>query len=207
MTDSRQHWETVYRSKSSDAVSWYQPHADRSLQLIQATGLGPQAKVIDVGGGASTLVDDLLLHGYQDVTVMDLSASALAVARARQAPMEARVQWLVADVTTAELPAHAFDVWHDRAVFHFLTRAEDRQAYVAQVLRSIKPGGHVIVATFADDGPLQCSGLPVMRYAPEGLHAEFGAPFTLVAHQREAHTTPFGTVQQFVYCYCRAPAH
>jgi ubiquinone/menaquinone biosynthesis C-methylase UbiE len=145
------------------------------------------------------------VHGYQDVTVMDLSASALAVALARQAPMEARVQWLVADVTTAELPAHAFDVWHDRAVFHFLTRAEDRQAYVAQVLRSVKPGGHVIVATFADDGPLQCSGLPVIRYAPEGLHAAFGEPFTLVAHQREAHTTPFGTVQQFVYCYCRAP--
>jgi ubiquinone/menaquinone biosynthesis C-methylase UbiE len=207
MTDNKQHWETVYSSKPSDAVSWYQPHADRSLQLIQATGLGPQTKVIDVGGGASTLVDDLLLHGYQDVTVMDLSASALAVARARQAPMEARVQWLVADVTTAELPAHAFDVWHDRAVFHFLTRAEDRRAYVAQVLRSVKPGGHVIVATFADDGPLQCSGLPVMRYAPEGLHAEFGEPFTLVAHQREAHTTPFGTVQQFVYCYCRAPGH
>jgi SAM-dependent methyltransferase len=207
MTDNKQHWETVYSSKPSDAVSWYQPHADRSLQLIQATGLGPQTKVIDVGGGASTLVDDLLLHGYQDVSVMDLSASALAVARARQAPMEARVQWLVADVTTAELPAHAFDVWHDRAVFHFLTRAEDRRAYVAQVLRSVKPGGHVIVATFADDGPLQCSGLPVMRYAPEGLHAEFGEPFTLVAHQREAHTTPFGTVQQFVYCYCRAPGH
>ncbi|MEY2860705.1 MAG: hypothetical protein RL392_1163 [Pseudomonadota bacterium] len=204
MIDNKQHWENVYSSKPSDAVSWYQPHADRSLQLIQATGLGPQAKVIDVGGGASTLVDDLLVHGYQDVTVMDLSASALAVARARQAPMEARVQWLVADVTTAALPAHTFDVWHDRAVFHFLTRAEDRQAYVAQVLRSVKPGGHVIVATFADDGPLQCSGLPVMRYAPEGLHAEFGEPFTLVAHQREAHTTPFGTVQQFVYCYCRA---
>ncbi|HCX81967.1 MAG: methyltransferase [Curvibacter sp. RIFCSPHIGHO2_12_FULL_63_18] len=207
MPDNKHHWETVYNTKSSDAVSWYQAHADRSLQLIQATGLGPQAKVIDVGGGASTLVDDLLTHGYQDVTVMDLSASALAVARARQAPMEARVQWLVADVTTAELPVHAFDVWHDRAVFHFLTRAEDRQAYVAQVLRSVKPGGHVIVATFADDGPLQCSGLPVMRYAPEGLHAEFGEPFTLVAHQREAHTTPFGTVQQFVYCYCRAPGH
>ena len=207
MPDNKQHWEAVYSSKPSDAVSWYQPHADRSLQLIQATGLGPLAKVIDVGGGASTLVDDLLVHGYQDVTVMDLSAAALAVARARQAPTEARVQWLVADVTTAALPAHAFDVWHDRAVFHFLTRAEDRQAYVAQVLRSVKPGGHVIVATFADDGPLQCSGLPVMRYAPEGLHAEFGEPFTLVAHQREAHTTPFGTVQQFVYCYCRAPAH
>lgn len=207
MPDTKQHWETVYSTKSSDAVSWYQPHADRSLQLIQATGLGPQARVIDVGGGASTLVDDLLAHGYQDVTVMDLSAAALAVARSRQVPMEARVQWLVADVTTAALPAHTFDVWHDRAVFHFLTRAEDRQAYVAQVLRSVKPGGHVIVATFADDGPLQCSGLPVMRYAPEGLHAEFGEPFTLVAHQREAHTTPFGTVQQFVYCYCRAPEH
>ncbi|WP_294765939.1 class I SAM-dependent methyltransferase [uncultured Rhodoferax sp.] len=205
MPDSKQHWEQVYGSKASDAVSWYQPHAEQSLRLIDAIGLGPRARVIDVGGGASTLVDDLLARGYQDVTVLDLSAAALAVARARQAPMEARAHWLEADVTTVALPEHAFDVWHDRAVFHFLTRPEDRRAYVAQVLHSVKPGGHVIVATFADDGPLQCSGLPVMRYAPEGLHAEFGAPFKLVAHQREAHTTPWGSAQQFVYCYCRAP--
>lgn len=203
MPDNKHHWETVYNTKSSDAVSWYQAHADRSLQLIQATGLGPQAKVIDVGGGASTLVDDLLTHGYQDVTVMDLSASALAVARARQAPMEARVQWLVADVTTAELPVHAFDVWHDRAVFHFLTTDEQRERYVAQVVHALRPGGFAIVGTFGPQGPEKCSGLAVSRYAPQELHGKFGVPFELIESHTEIHTTPWGAPQQFVYCFCR----
>lgn len=203
MLQNKEHWETVYSTKSSKAVSWYQPHAEVSLQLIQATGVGPHAKLIDVGGGASTLVDDLVDHGYHNITVMDLSKSALAVTRARQGKKDSGVQWLEADVLTAQLPAHAFDVWHDRAVFYFLTSTEDRNAYVAQVLHSVKPGGHVIVATFADDGPLQCSGLPVMRYAADDLHAEFGEHFSLASHQRETHTTPSGALQQFVYCYCR----
>lgn len=200
---SKDHWETVYSTKASDAVSWFQPHADFSVGLIKATGVGHDASIIDVGGGASTLVDDLLANGYTDLTVLDLSASALAAARNRLGAKAANVRWIEADITKAYLSANKFDVWHDRAVFHFLTTPEDRAAYVRTVFRSVKPGGHVIVATFAEDGPNQCSGLPVMRYRPDELHAEFGEAFSLLHHEKEAHHTPSGTVQQFVYCYCR----
>ncbi|MBI5256081.1 MAG: class I SAM-dependent methyltransferase [Burkholderiales bacterium] len=200
---TKDHWERVYTTKATDRVSWYQPHADQSLRLIHETGLPRDASIIDVGGGASTLVDDLLHDGYSALTVLDLSAAALATARARLGPDAARVRWLVGNVLELPLPAQGFDLWHDRAVFHFLTAPEDRQAYVQTVLRAVKPGGHVIVATFAEDGPTQCSGLPVMRYSATALHATFGAPFTLLRHETEAHHTPMGTVQQFVYCMCR----
>ena len=200
------HWEHVYETRPVDAVSWFQPHAEQSLRLIHETGLPRTASIVDVGGGASTLVDDLLHEGYRSLTVLDLSAAALAAARARLGDRAASVTWLEADITQVELPPRAYDVWHDRAVFHFLTSDRDRQAYVAAVLRSVKPGGHVIVATFAEDGPLRCSGLPVVRYSPGALHAEFGAPFKLVAHEREEHHTPAGTVQKFIYCYCRKEA-
>lgn len=203
---TKTHWDSVYSSKPSDRVSWFQPHADHSLQLIRATGAPLSAAIIDVGGGASTLVDDLLASGYSNLTVLDLSAAALSVAKARLQANAAKVQWLEADITTASLPAQAYDLWHDRAVFHFLTRQSERRAYVDAVLRSVRPGGHVIVATFADDGPTQCSGLPVMRYSADALHGEFGAPFTLVSHEREEHHTPAGAVQKFVYCYCRKAA-
>ncbi len=201
--DPKAHWERLYGTRAADSVSWYQPHADRSLRLIEQAGIGPDAALIDVGGGASTLVDDLLARGFRDLTVLDLSEAALQAARERLGARADAVQWRVADITTAALPAHGVDLWHDRAVFHFLTAPADRQAYVRQVLRSVRPGGHVIVATFAEDGPLQCSGLPVMRYDAGGLHAEFGAAFALVGHEREAHHTPLGTTQQFTYCYCR----
>lgn len=200
---SKDHWEKVYSSKATDAVSWFQPHAGYSLELIKATGLGRDASIIDVGGGASTLVDDLLANGYTDVSVLDLSAAALAAARNRLGSRASDVHWIEADITKADLPANHYDVWHDRAVFHFLTSPEDREAYVKAVLRSVKPGGHVIVATFAEDGPAQCSGLPVMRYRADELHTEFGDSFSLLSHRKEAHHTPSGTVQQFVYCYCR----
>ena len=200
---SKQHWETVYSTKPTDGVSWFQEHAEQSLRLIKATDVPNSAHVIDVGGGASTLVDDLLAEGYTAATVLDLSGAALEKAKARLGDKAQKVRWLEGDITQVELPRLAFDVWHDRAVFHFLTESKDRQAYVAQVLRSVKQGGHVIVATFAEDGPLQCSGLPVARYSPEELHAEFGEPFELIEHQREEHQTPFGTKQQFIYCYCR----
>lgn len=199
-------WERVYASKPPEAVSWYQPHAQQSLRLIRATGVPPDASIIDVGGGASMLVDDLLASGYGALTVLDISAAALAAARQRLGAQAARVQWLEADVTRAVLPAHGYDVWHDRAVFHFLTTPAEREAYVASVLRSVKPGGHVIVATFAEDGPTHCSGLPVVRYSAAGLHAEFGAPFTLLRHEQEEHHTPSGAVQKFIYCYCRTAA-
>ena len=199
----KNHWEHVYATKKTESVSWFQEHAEQSMRLIRGTGVPCSAGIIDVGGGASTLVDDLLSSGYCAVSVLDLAAAALSVAKARLGERTSEVQWTEGDITKVLLPVHAFDVWHDRAVFHFLTSKEDREAYVDTVLRSVKPGGQVIVATFAEDGPIQCSGLPVMRYGPSELHAEFGSPFSLVQHEREEHHTPFGTVQKFVYCYCR----
>lgn len=197
------HWENVYSSKATTGVSWYQEHAAQSLALIDATGADHEAAIIDVGGGASTLVDDLIGRGHNALTVLDLSGAALAAARQRLGARAAGVRWLEADIVHAELPAQAWDVWHDRAVFHFLTDPADRQAYVRQVLHAVKPGGHVIVATFAEDGPTQCSGLPVMRYSHAGLHGQFGPAFNLLRQAREQHQTPFGTVQKFIYCYCR----
>jgi SAM-dependent methyltransferase len=202
MADRRAHWENVYRNKAADQVSWFQPQAASSLRLIEDC-TGPEAAVIDVGGGASVLVDNLLDAGYRDLTVLDLADAALAAARARLGARAQTVEWIAGDITQAELPANRYDVWHDRAVFHFLTDAADRARYVAQVLKSVKPGGHVIVATFGPGGPLQCSGLDVVRYAPAGLHAEFGAAFRLERHETEIHHTPAGKDQEFVYCYCR----
>ena len=200
---SKTHWEAVYTTKSVERVSWYQPHADKSMDLIGASALPRTAHIVDVGGGASTLVDDLLADGYSQLTVLDLSAAALAESQRRLGPLAERVQWTVADITMAEFTPHSVDLWHDRAVFHFLTTAEERAAYVRQVLRAVKPGGHVIVATFGANGPLQCSGLPVMRYEADGLHAEFGEAFALLSHDEQVHHTPFGTDQQFIYCMCR----
>jgi ubiquinone/menaquinone biosynthesis C-methylase UbiE len=174
-----------------------------SVRLIRDTGLGRDAVIIDVGGGASTLADDLLEEGYQKLSVLDLSGAALAESRRRLGAASESVRWMEADITQAVFEPHSFDIWHDRAVFHFLTTDHDRRAYVNQVLRALKPGGHVIMATFGTNGPTQCSGLPVVRYAPDGLHAEFGEAFTLLSHEEQMHHTPFGTNQQFIYCMCR----
>ena len=200
---SKDHWEKVYSTKATDAVSWFQPHADVSLNLINATGIGRHASIIDVGGGASVLVDDLLDHGFTDLTVLDLSAAALAAAQKRLGERASGVNWIEGDITKVGLPKSRYDIWHDRAVFHFLTDAEDRAAYVRTVFNSVKPGGHVIVASFAEDGPTECSGLPVMRYSADQLHDQFGESFLLLNHRKEEHHTPAGKVQQFVYCYCR----
>lgn len=199
----KSHWEKVYGTRAIDAVSWYQEHAERSLDLIRKLGIGKDEPIIDVGGGASVLVDDLLADGYADLTVLDLSGAALAAARTRLGARAASVHWIEGDVTRAELPQARYALWHDRAVFHFLTTPELRDAYVRQVLHAVRPGGHVIVATFAEDGPTECSGLPVMRYDADGLHGEFGAPFELLGHEREEHVTPAGRVQSFLYCFCR----
>lgn len=202
MVDRQQHWESVYRTRATDEVSWFQPHAASSLRLIHETGVGLDAQIIDVGGGASVLVDNLLDAGYHHLTVLDLSDSALAKSRKRLGPRSSQVTWLASDITQASLPGNTYDVWHDRAVFHFLTDPADRARYVQQVLHAVKPGGHVIVATFGPGGPLQCSGLDVVRYAPDALHAEFGTPFRLLRHEAEVHQTPTGKEQEFVYCYC-----
>jgi SAM-dependent methyltransferase len=159
--------------------------------------------VIDVGGGASTLVDDLLDRGFSDVTVLDLSETALATARARLGDRAGTVRWLCGDATRATLPAQAYDFWHDRAVFHFLTDPEARSRYVRAVRESVRPGGHVLVATFGPHGPETCSGLEVVRFTPDALHAEFGDDFAKLADSTEVHHTPWGTEQEFVYCYCR----
>lgn len=201
--ESKNHWEKVYSTKTATEVSWFQEHAELSLRLIRGAGIPMTGSIIDVGGGASTLVDDLVANGYGRLTVLDLSGAALATAKARLGARAAQVQWLESNVLEAELPPHAYDVWHDRAVFHFLVKEDERQAYVRQVLGAVRPGGLVIVATFAEDGPAECSGLPVMRYSARELHAEFGGSFQLLGHERESHHTPGGKVQRFVYCFCR----
>ncbi len=201
--DHKSHWEHIYGNKLPTQVSWYQAHAERSLSLIRRVSPPPNGPIIDVGGGASTLIDDLLDAGYRDLTVLDLSAAALAKARARLGTRADRVRWIEADILDAPLPNSGYAVWHDRAVFHFLTAPADRARYVAQVRRAIRSGGYVLVATFADDGPTRCSGLEVQRYSPDALHAEFGAPFRLMASEREEHVTPAGVHQAFIYCLCR----
>jgi len=201
--DTGPHWEGIYKTKAADAVSWYRRHLDRSLTLIEMVSPDRSSSIIDVGGGESTLVDDLLARGYKSLTVLDVSQTALDITAARLGNPGEGVQWLCADITLATLTVNAFDVWHDRAVFHFLTEATQRSAYVQLVTRAVKPGGHVIVSTFGPQGPTRCSGLNVMRYNAQSLQAEFGAHFKLVESSTEEHETPFGTKQQFLYCCFR----
>lgn len=205
--ESKDHWETVYRTKRADEVSWFQREPTISLGLIRRAAADSAARIIDVGGGASSLVDALLHAGYSGITVLDLSSTALTHAQERLGVAASTVEWRQADVLTATLPEAAFDVWHDRAVFHFLTAPADREAYVAQVRRAVRPGGHVLVATFAEDGPMKCSGLSVARYSAEALHGEFGEPFQLIESVREQHITPSGAHQSFVYCLSRFAPH
>ena len=201
--NTKTHWEDIYESKAPTQVSWYQEHAQFSLQYIQNTGIRKTGHIIDVGGGTSTLVDDLIGDGFQHISVLDVSGAALRLTQQRLGAQANHVKWIEADITQADLPHQAYDLWHDRAVFHFLTQAEDRQRYVEAVRHSVRKGGHVIVATFAPDGPERCSGLEVVRYSPKGLHSEFGHGFEVVDSARETHHTPFGTEQRFIYCYCR----
>jgi SAM-dependent methyltransferase len=201
--DTKTHWEKIYTTKAPDAVSWYRPHLETSLALIERAAVSRSASIIDVGGGESTLVDDLLLRGYKNLSVLDVSQTAIDLTTSRLGSVAEGVRWLVADIFDIELEPRAYDLWHDRAVFHFLAEREKRIAYVRQVARSVKPGGHVIVSTFGPEGPTKCSGLEVVRYDAESLHGEFGARFHLVESSKELHQTPFGTKQQFLYCYCR----
>jgi 2-polyprenyl-3-methyl-5-hydroxy-6-metoxy-1,4-benzoquinol methylase len=197
------HWEHIYERKTPTQVSWYQEHAQYSLQYVRNTGIQKTDPIIDVGGGASTLVDDLIADGFQHISILDISGSALQYAQQRLGAKANAVNWIEADITQADLPHQAYAVWHDRAVFHFLTQVADRKRYIDAVRHAVRPGGHVIVATFAPDGPDHCSGLEVMRYDPESLHEEFGDRFDLVDSTHETHHTPFGTEQKFIYCYCR----
>jgi SAM-dependent methyltransferase len=201
--EPKSHWENIYTTKAPTQVSWYKEHLKTSLQFIKQIGVEETAYIIDVGGGNSTLVDDLLERGFKYITVLDISSAAINLARARLGSRADDVTWIEADITRANLPKNYYDVWHDRAVFHFLTNAEERQRYVDVMKQSLKAGGHVIIATFALDGPPRCSGLDVMRYSPRSLHDEFGSDFELIESVPEEHITPFGTKQKFIYCYFR----
>ena len=202
MTDTQAHWERIYNTKAPNEVSWFRPHLETSLSLVERVTGDLSASIIDVGAGESTFVDDLIGRGYRNVTVVDISQTAIDHTRKRQGAAAEQITWLVADITQVRLPEHSFDVWHDRAVFHFLKDPALRLAYVQQVASAVKHGGHVIVGTFGPEGPEKCSGLDVMRYDAGSLHAEFGARFRLVESSKELHETPFGTTQQFLYCYC-----
>jgi ubiquinone/menaquinone biosynthesis C-methylase UbiE len=192
------HWQNVYVSKGEDQVSWFQETPAISLALIELAGAMPGSGIIDVGGGASRLADCLVSRGYQDVTVLDLSAAALASARSRMGDRADRVTWIAADVTVWE-PSRSYDVWHDRAAFHFLTEPKDQAAYVERLRRALRPGGHAIIGTFALDGPERCSGLLVSRYDAAGLAATLGGGFALVDTRRHEHVTPWGAMQKFQF--------
>ena len=201
--NDKEHWETVYDARTADAVSWFQTHAAMSLALLRRIAPALDCPIIDVGGGASVLVDGLLEAGYRDLTVLDIAGSALSAARTRVGALAEQVVWLEGDVRTAALQPARYGVWHDRAVFHFLIDGADRVEYVRQVKRAVRPGGYVLVATFAEDGPVRCSGLPVARYSADALHREFGDAFELLATERETHITPSGAHQAFIYCVFR----
>ena len=201
--DSRRaHWENVYATKAENEVSWFQRSPTPSLDLIVQAGATATSAIIDIGGGASRLVDHLIDQDFADVTVLDLSAAALAAARGRLGPGADRVEWIVADVTAWE-PARAYDIWHDRAAFHFLTEAGDRAAYIARLQRGLRVGGHAIIASFGPDGPERCSGLPVVRYDSAQLTRTLGPAFELVHTQRHEHATPWDTRQAFQFSIFR----
>jgi len=201
--DAKNHWEKIYSTKAPDAVSWYRAHLETSLALIERAAGAHSACIVDVGGGESTLVDDLLARGYHNITVLDISETAIDTTKKRLGTAAEHVSWLVGDITKIQLAPNTYDLWHDRAVFHFLITPEQRAAYVRQVAAAVRPGGHVIVSTFGPEGPTKCSGLDVVRYDEESLHKQFGVRFRLEESSKELHQTPFGTTQQFLYCYCR----
>lgn len=199
------HWDTVYTTKGENEVSWFQDDPAPSLALIDLAKPTPESTIVDIGGGASRLVDSLVARGFNRVTVLDISQAALEAAKARLGERASRVQWIVADVTRWQ-PTQAVDVWHDRAAFHFLIDPADRLAYIARMKQAIRPGGHVVIATFAIDGPEKCSGLPVHRYDAANLGKEIGDGFDLIESRRHDHTTPWDSAQRFQFCMFRRTA-
>jgi SAM-dependent methyltransferase len=197
-TSRQAHWEEVYTSKGATDVSWFQDNPAPSLELIERARGGRDIRIIDIGGGASRLADGLLERGFRHLAVLDISAAALDLAALRLGRRASEVQWIVADVTEWH-PSRRFDVWHDRAVFHFLIDPADRAAYVARLKEAVVPGGHAIIGTFAADGPDTCSGLPVRRYDAALLAGELGAEFTLVESRPHDHVTPWNSIQRFQF--------
>jgi 2-polyprenyl-3-methyl-5-hydroxy-6-metoxy-1,4-benzoquinol methylase len=201
--DARSHWEHVHTTKDPDHVSWFRQHLERSQELIERAAPDRAASILDVGGGQSTLVDDLLMLGYENITVLEISQAALDALKKRVGRSGAAVQWICGDVTETMLTEASFDLWHDRAVFHFLTEPDQRRAYVERVKKTLKPGGSLIVSTFGPSGPEHCSGLATMRYDASSLTSEFGDRFRLVESSLDLHETPSGAVQQFLSCWYR----
>lgn len=201
--DRREHWEGVYTSKATDRLGWFRPHLETSFSWIGELGLSPDSPLIDIGGGASTLVDDLIEAGHTAITVLDVSEAALDAAKSRLGEQARLVTWIRADVTDAGAITGRFELWHDRAVFHFLVEEDDRRAYVANLEKSVEPGGHLVIGTFAPEAPPKCSGLPVQRYEHEQLAEALGSGFELLRHHKEMHVTPGGVEQMYVYCLFR----
>lgn len=197
----REHWEEAYLTSRPEKLGWYEPHLESSLKWIRELNLGEDASIIDVGGGVSTLVDDLLNYGYRSITVIDLSKTALELAKERLGQRAELVTWLNEDITSFPLEACHYELWHDRAVFHFLTVPEQRQQYRNNLLKALRPGGHSIIAAFGPEAPPKCSGLPVERYSADKLQSILGSEFELKRHDEELHVTPGGVEQMYVYCH------
>lgn len=201
--DREKHWNDRYSTTPIERLGWYRMHLERSLKWIEELGLPSDASIVDVGAGASTLVDDLLARGFTDISALDVSREALAITRKRLGEKAEGIEWYVADVTSAELPEASFDLWHDRAVFHFLTDESDRDLYRQTLRHALRPSGHLLIGVFSPDAPAKCSGLPVERYTLEQLEAEFAGEFEIVGESGELHVTPGGVRQPYVYALFR----
>jgi SAM-dependent methyltransferase len=201
--DPAAHWQRLYETRSADEVSWYEPVPERSFELIRATGIPLEAPILDVGGGASLLVDHLLAAGYDDVSVLDLSPAALERARVRLGPVSGRVTWIVADITSF-VPERRYVLWHDRGLFHFLLRPDEQRRYLAALRKGLAPHGHVVLATFGPEGPERCSGLPVQRYSVAALEPLLGPGYQLRRSLIAPHRTPGGQSQEFLYTWWQA---
>ena len=203
--DAEHHWQQVYEEREPDQVSWFEATPERSLALIEATGLPKEAGIVDVGGGASALAGELLHAGYSDITVAEISTVALERAQTAVGDRAQEIDWVTADVREHDF-GRQFDLWHDRAVFHFMVEPADREAYLSTLGRALRPGGHLIIATFGPEGPTQCSGLPVRRYSADDLSTWLGAEFECEDDELVAHETPSGNQQQFLYARFRHKA-
>jgi SAM-dependent methyltransferase len=200
VSGNRDHWQSTYAQRTPQQVSWYEPRPLRSLELIAATGVATDASILDLGGGTSTLAAELLAMGYTDLTVADISPAALAGAKGQLSSAGEHVTWIEADVRNHDFHRR-YELWHDRAVFHFMVSRADRDGYLQTLRRTLRPGGHLIVATFGPDGPTHCSGLPVERYDAEGLQRTLGEEFELIGSSLATHNTPSGSSQQFLYAH------
>jgi len=201
--DIKEHWEQVYSTKPANCLGWYEPHLQISMTWLKELGLDKDIQIIDIGSGASTFVDDLFLEGYQNITILDISKTALSVTRERLHSLAKQPLFLEGDITSINLPTNKYNVWHDRAVFHFLTEQKQQRSYLNNLHDGLKPGGHLVIGTFAPEAPPKCSGLPVQRYSLETLENTLGVEYRLEQHCKQLHITPGGVEQIYLYCQFR----